>query len=343
VDTFAVPDERVGLELDEFLALTFPLLNKGYLRRQVRGGRILLDGQPTLPSQRLRRGQVLCVDFDREVDSVRPPEAPVVRVPVLHEDEDVLVVDKPAGLAVEPERWQRGEACLAGALLDLALVRSGSERPESPGERVSLDFRPRLVHRIDKDTSGIVLVARNLEAERRLRSAFESGDIHKNYLALVEGEWPADTEDEGKGEVIDLPLGPDLRRSGRMQVVETGGKSSRTRVSLDRSYRGYSLVRCEPLTGRTHQIRVHMAARGFPLAVDPLYGRRRAMYLSEIKADYRPKAGRPERPLMERLTLHARGIRFPNAEGLSVSVESPLPRDFERVLKQLAKVRAPRS
>jgi 23S rRNA-/tRNA-specific pseudouridylate synthase len=343
--------------LDEFLALTFPLLNKGYLRRQVRGGRILLDGQPVLPSQRLRVGQVLCVDFDGEADATRPPQAPVVEVPVLYEDQDVLVMDKPAGLAVEPERWQRGEACLAGALLELALVRSGNRRPDSPGQSACLDFRPRLVHRIDKGTSGIVLVARNLETERRLRGAFESGDVLKEYLALVEGEWPAEVstardQDAGDGgavggstgELIDLPLGPDPRRSGRMQVstAKGQGKPSRTRVWLERPYRGYSLVRCAPLTGRTHQIRVHLAARGFPLAVDGLYGRREALQLSEIKSNYRSKPGRTERPLIGRLTLHARGISFPDAAGELVSVQAPLHRDIERVLKQLAKVRPPR-
>jgi 23S rRNA-/tRNA-specific pseudouridylate synthase len=355
VDTFVVPDDRVGLELDEFLALTYPLLNKGYLRRQVRAGRILLDGLAALPSKRLRVGQVLCVDFDEEADAAQPPEAPVVQVPVLYEDEDVLVVDKPAGLAVEPERWQRGEACLAGALLELALVRSGSQRPQSPAHSATLEFRPRLVHRIDKGTSGIVLVARNLQTERRLRAAFESGAVHKEYLALVEGEWPPgppsgveDGEDGAAGggadpgELIDLPLGPDPRRSGRMQVLQSKGKPSQTRVYLERPYRGYSLVRCLPLTGRTHQIRVHLAARGFPLAVDALYGRREEFLLSEIKAGYRPKPGRTERPLIERLTLHARALSFPDGAGNRIEVEAPLHRDFERVLKQLAKVRAPR-
>src|SRR5690606_39268941 len=143
------------------------------------------------------------------------PEAPRVELPVLYEDEEVLVVDKPPGLAVEPERWERGNACVAGALLELALGRSGIDAAVPDEPTAGLDFRPRLVHRIDKDTSGALLVAKALEAERRLREAFEERRIEKVYLALVEGEHPLE---DGDTDVIDLPIAPDLRRSGKMRV-----------------------------------------------------------------------------------------------------------------------------
>jgi len=258
------------------------------------------------------------------------PVAPEVSIPVLYEDADCLVVDKPAGLAVEPERWQRHLASLSGALLKLALDRAAVE-----GEQ---GFRPRLVHRIDKDTTGCVLVAKHLEAERSLRTAFDERVVEKRYLALVEGEHPVA---DGAVEMIDLPLLHDDRRGGRMIVSERDGKPSSTAVRAVERYHGFTLLACEPLTGRTHQIRAHLAAVGFPLAVDPVYGRRDALYLSELKSDYRPKAGRVERPLIERLTLHAATIRFPSPSqpGRAVAVEAPLPRDLERTLKQLAKVR----
>ena len=341
-----VPDERTGMELDEFLALSFPLLNKGFLRRSVRDGSILVDGMPAHPSQRLRRDQVLIIEFDEEEDAPSPPVAPSASVPVLYEDEHCLCVDKPPGLAVEPERWARGEACLAGALLQLTLDRSGHDdrnavtsdplEPLDGGDQIA--FRPRLVHRIDKDTSGVLLVAKDLETERLLREAFDQGEVGKVYFALVEGDLDLEP---GETRIIDLPIAPDERRSGSMRVAEEG-KPSRTRISIERAYRGYTLVRCEPLTGRTHQIRVHLAETGFPLAVDPQYGRRKELKLSEIKAGYRAKPGRVEGPLIERLTLHAAAIEFPAADGSRRRVESPLPRDFERVLKQLAKVRPPR-
>ncbi len=339
-DHLVVPDERTGLELDEFLCLSFPLLNKGFLRREIRGARVLVDGQPAEPAQRLRRDQVVSVAFEiDEEHPPRPPVAPDATIPVLYEDEAVLVVDKPAGLAVEPERWKREAACLSGALLQLAFDRSGGRDEEGRPEQGALQFRPRLVHRIDKDTTGLVLVAKTLEAERVLRSAFEAGEIHKSYLALVEGE--LDVGAEGQ-RLIDLPIAPDARRTGRMHVQE-GGKESRTRIEVERRFRGFTLVRCSPLTGRTHQIRVHLAAEGFPLAVDSLYGRRhQGLFLSEIKRGYRPKKGAVEQPLIGRLTLHAAALSFPSPDSnASVQVESPLPADFARVLKQLSKVRAP--
>ena len=129
---------------------------------------------------------------------------------------------------------------------------------------------------------------------------------------------------------------------GRMVVAASGGKPARTRIAVERRFRGYTLLRCEPLTGRTHQIRVHLAARGFPLAVDRTYGRRDALLLSQIKADYRPKRGRAERPLIGRLTLHALevGIPVPGGGDERVLVRAPLPKDFANTLKQLSKVRA---
>lgn len=330
-----VPDERTGIELDEFLSLTFPLLNKGFLRQKVRDGRVLVDGSPAKPSQRLRHDQVLSIEFEEDEDYPDAPEPPRVQLPVLYEDDDALVVDKPAGLAVEPERWERGKACVAGALLDLALGRSGIE-PMGPAEPTrGLDFRPRLVHRIDKDTSGVLLVAKTIEAERRLREAFEAGRIDKRYLALVEGRHPLEP---GESEVIDLPIAPDLRRSGKMRIHDSG-KESRTRIAVAERFEAYTLMECEPLTGRTHQIRVHLSACGFPLVVDPLYGRRDALRLSAFKRGYRPKRGHLEKPLIGRLTLHALRIGFPTAAGEQRFVEAPLPKDFEQTLKQLRRWR----
>jgi len=315
------------------------LLNKGFLRRQVREGRVLVDGCAADPSKRLKRDHVISVAFDDD-EAPLAPAAPATRVPILYEDEAVLAVDKPAQLAVEPERWARDAATLSGALLDIALDRSGGEEGGRPREG-QLQFRPRLVHRIDKDTTGVVLVAKTLDAERRLRTAFEDGSVEKAYLALVEGEHPAA---DGDWETIEHPIAPDARKSGRMCVRE-GGKPSVTDVSVEARYRGFTLLRCRPRTGRTHQIRVHLAEEGFPLAVDPQYGRRDQLLLSEIKRGYRPKRGGTEQPLIKRLTLHAASLEFPDvsvAQGTSagsILVESSLPKDFQRVLKQLAKVR----
>ena len=333
-----VSRDRAGIELDEFLCLLFPEWNKGFVRRQVRSGRVLVDGEAANPSQFLRADQVLIVDIDEDEAPSPPRATPGALLPVLYEDADVLVVDKPAGLAVEPERWAREKGSVAGSLLQLARERSPGGKGD--GGQGGIDMRPRLVHRLDKDTTGALLVAKDLGAERALRAAFEGGDVEKRYLALVEGEHPLP---DGKQGLIDLPLGPDARRSGAMRVVE-GGKPSRTRIDVVERFRGFTLLGCEPLTGRTHQIRVHLAARGFPLIVDGLYGRRDRLLLSEIKAGYRAKRGRPERPLIGRLTLHAARLEFPSPStpGGRIRVEAPPPKDFALAVKNLSKYRTPR-
>ena len=222
---------------------------------------------------------------------------------------------------------------LAGALLQIV-----EEREEA--DDGGLSFRPRLVHRIDKDTTGAVVVAKNREAERARRQAFEAGTIKKSYLALVEGE---PYLNDGETMLIEHPIGPVLRKSGRMQVANDG-KPSKTRVGIAERFDGYTLLRCEPITGRTHQIRVHLSHDGFPLVVDRFYGRRSEFKLSEFKASYRPKRGLPERPLIDRLTLHAHEVVLPplGARTDPLEIVAPVPRDLERVLKQLRKVRPSR-
>jgi 23S rRNA pseudouridine1911/1915/1917 synthase len=334
-----VPLERAGIELDELVCLLLPGVSKGFVRAQIRLGNILVDGQPANVTQRLRVDQVLVLDIDEE-ELPDMPVAPDLEIAVLYEDADLLVVDKPAGLAVEPERWHKHLGSLSGAVLRLALDREDADDANGDGE----GFRPRIVHRLDKDTTGCVIVAKHIEAERVLRDAFanpELGGIRKRYLALVEGEHPLG---DGEHELIELPLRPDDKKSGRMIVATSGGKPSRTRIEVAQRFRGYTLLACEPKTGRTHQIRVHLAAVGFPLVVDPAYGRRDALLLSEVKAGYRPKRGRVERPLIDRLTLHAASVVFrsPSDPAREIFVESPLPADLARTFKQLAKVRASR-
>ena len=354
-----VPPEHVGLELDEYLCLLYPQVPKGRLRHEVRCGRVLIDGLRVRPSHRLRENQVLLLFLEEDTLDRALPVAPELELSVLFEDERVLCVDKPAGLSVEPERWIRENGSMSGALLARAKSESSDAEP--------LAWRPRLVHRLDKETSGVLLAAKDIEAERELRGAFERGQVEKSYLALVEGEHPLG---DGEREVIDAALGPDPRKSGKMQV-DARGKPSLTEIEVVERFYGYTLLRCFPRTGRTHQIRVHLASAGFPLAVDKVYGRRDALLLSELKRSYKAKPGRPERPLVERSTLHAEQLAFrlPGApagasvDGATVGqaeflessetssqfvfdssrsfvrVSAPLHADFERALKQLRKHR----
>ncbi|HPF14290.1 MAG: RluA family pseudouridine synthase [Planctomycetes bacterium] len=331
VTYFPVPEERVGLELDEFLCLLYPGASKGFLRSAIRDGDIEIVGKDALVARHLKAQDVICVHLE-EHEIPRQRSTSKIELNILFEDDRVLVVDKPPGIAVEPERWDLEAPCVSGLLLDMAARRSEGGDPA---------FRPRLVHRIDKDTSGALLVAKDLDAERELRQAFEAHRIQKVYWALVDGEFPAEP---GERVRIDLALAPEPKKVGRMRVVASRGRASQTDVWVEQRFRGFTLVGCAPITGRTHQIRVHLAHEGFPLAVDPFYGRRDQLLLSEIKAGYRHKQGASERPLMPRLTLHAHSIAWPRP-GVDGDVfdraEAPLPKDFASTLKQLAKVRPP--
>ena len=231
--------------------------------------------------------------------------------PVLYEDEAVIAFDKPSGLLTAPDRWDKSLPCLMG------LVR----------ERLSQEFAN--AHRLDRDASGVVLCAKNAEALRALQEQFESRQVEKVYVALV---CPGPRADRGE---IDAPLAVDPKRPGRMRV-STVGKESRTDYEvLERFSGGWTLLRARPRTGRTHQIRVHLAHAASPIVGDKLYGGAAGLNLSELKRGYKP--GRdPERPLMGRLALHAMGLSFRHpVTGAALAVESPLPHDFEVSLKYL--------
>lgn len=317
-----------GLPLDEFLAEQFPRWTKGYLRGLIRDGFVSVDGQREIvASTRLGRDAVVGIDLPEE-EAAKPPLRSSVQpeIVVLYEDEALWVINKPPGIAVEPERWDRDGAHLAGAVLD-HLEREG-------GAAGRLPFRPRVVHRIDKGTSGVLCFAKNLEAERSLRQQFQNGEVKKRYLALVDGEVPPE------GGTVDLPIGPDAKKDGRMRVDRSSsGKRAHTRYELVHAYRGYSLVAAMPITGRTHQIRVHLAARGFPLLVDPLYGRREEFLLSEFKPGYVRSRRHKERPLIARLTLHAQSLALCSPARGEVVIECAPPKDFTATMTQLQRWR----
>ncbi len=352
LEVHVVPDEAAGSELDEYLCLLFPGVTKGALRRLVRDGRVSLDGAEVHPSTRLRRHQVILCTFDPSALPRRKVTADLAGIEVLFESDDVLAIQKPPAIAVEPERWAAEEPCLADA------ARALEEHCARGAD--GLPIRLRTLHRLDKGTSGVLLMAKHLDAERRLRGAFAEGRIAKRYLALVEG---CPNLADGERATIDKGLGPDPRKSGRMRI-DAKGKASVTEYEVVERFHGFSVLACYPRTGRTHQIRVHLAAEGFPLLVDPLYGRRSEFLLSEVKRDYKLKPGRTERPLIDHLTLHAEAIAFPSGpegdalaapafepftsavqrgehseRGAWIEVRAPLPASLERVLKQLRKVR----
>jgi 23S rRNA pseudouridine1911/1915/1917 synthase len=215
---------------------------------------------------------------------------------IVYQDEHLLVVDKGPGLVVHPARGHR-EDTLAQLLAPLA---AGGEEPERAG----------IVHRLDRDTSGLLVVSRSPEAHRRLQAALAERKIEREYLALVEGRPPARTG------TIEAPIGRDPRVRTRMAVGGAGAREARTHFSLERALAGTSLLRLRLETGRTHQIRVHLQAIGHPVAGDPEYGT-------------------PGLLGLERQFLHATRLAFDHPmTGERLEVRSPLPEDLERALSR---------
>jgi 23S rRNA pseudouridine1911/1915/1917 synthase len=239
-----------------------------------------------------------------------------VRIDILIDDPAFLAVNKPADVLTIPGR-QGGES-----ICDL-LTRAGV-----PGEL-------RLVHRLDRGTSGVLLLARDLEAQRALSEQFLHRRVEKTYLALVRGV------PEGDEGLIEAPLTRDPNAPTRMVVHAKRGKHSQTRWQVLERFFGIALVRCHPLTGRQHQIRVHLAHVGMPLLVDGLYGQSDTFFLSSVKPGYKHGADE-ERPLIARLTLHAESVSFAHPRTSEpVRIEAPLPKDFRATLAQLRKLRRP--
>lgn len=227
---------------------------------------------------------------------------------ILHEDGDIAVVSKEAGLLTIPDRYDPGLPCLK-ALLQ---------------ERFGGIF---VVHRLDRETSGLLVFARNEEAHRALCLQFERREAKKLYHAVVAGSPEQDILE------ANIPLGT---RNEKV-VPDPRGKESVTIFRVLRRFRNAALLECELLTGRTHQIRAHCAALGHPLLVDRIYGSADAFYLSSIKKNYRRK-GSEESPVISRSTLHARSLAFLHPRsGERMEFQAPYPADFERLCRTLDK------
>ena len=185
------------------------------------------------------------------------------------------------------------------------------------------------MHRLDKDTTGVLLFALDRGAQQHFSHQFQNNTIQKEYLAVVRGR---PLSEEG---VIDAALAPHPASPKRMAVIKHAGRPARTDWRIEERFRGFTLIRCFPKTGKTHQIRVHLAHIGVPLAIDPLYSSADPILLSEFKRGYYLARGQQERPLISRLTLHAQRLRFVDPDGQPVEIEAPLPKDLRSLLNQL--------
>lgn len=285
------------------------------------------DPDAFFPADELEQLDLNTLPLEEEARDHTPsaPAAPRARPPkleLLHVDQHLIVVNKPPGVLAAPGRGKRPWVG------DLLRALPGF----APNEPL------RIVHRIDRDASGVVVYARTVDAQRNLVRQFAARQVDKRYFALVSGyvQKPASARaDEFDGE-IDRPLRFDQRRA-RMET--RGGKPALTRYRILQRLPGNTWLECRPVTGRTHQIRVHLAAIGHPLSVDPLYGGGEQILLSFYKRGYRTSQRHAERPLISRLTLHAARISFVHpGTGQPVAFEAPLPKDLRATLQQLGRL-----
>ena len=294
--------EHAGQRIDNFLRRELPGLPKGRLYRILRRGEVRVNGGRVRAEYKLVEGDEVRVPPARIRAPGAPPDAgraERLAGRILFEDRRLLVIDKPAGLAVH-----------GGSGIDhgvIELLRAA--RPEL-GDLA-------LVHRIDRETSGCLVLAKRRSVLRELHARFRDGEVEKNYLALAAGDWQLGEQR------LDAPLLVTHRQGGeRHVVVSDGGKPAATRVSLSRSFGRYSLLLCRPETGRTHQVRVHLAHAGFPIAGDERYGD------AEVNRDAAALG-------LGRLFLHAQSIAFPEDSGNELHFTAPLADDLDAVLQRL--------
>jgi 23S rRNA pseudouridine1911/1915/1917 synthase len=290
-----VPANADGIRLDLFLAE--PLGSRSRAQGLIDAQRVLVDGRARAKRYLVKPGELVVVDED-DVQKEGADLAPAAPFAIAYEDEHLLVVDKPAGVVVHPARghWT--------GTLSQALAAHGVGGGEP--------WRAGIVHRLDRDTSGLLVVAKSEDVHRALKASLSARRLHREYLALVDGRPPARTG------TIDAPIGRHRNDRKLMSVDGEGPREARTHFTLERALPGATLLRVVLDTGRTHQIRVHMAAIGHPVCGDAQYG---------VRGRYG----------LERQFLHAARLAFPHpVTGVEVDVSSPLPADLALALERAA-------
>jgi len=288
----SVPADAAGERLDAFLAE--PLGSRSQAARRIEAGLVLVDGTPARKGMRVRGGEQVEVRDEERASEPGDREAVVASFRVAWEDEHLIVVDKPAGVVVHPARGHR-QGTLAQALA--GRIAGGED-----------DWRAGIVHRLDRDTSGLLVVAKSEAAHRALKASLAGRTMRREYLALVEGRPPARTG------TIEAPIGRDRRVRTRMSTDTDAPKPAITHFELERALPRATLLRVRLQTGRTHQIRVHMQAIGHPVCGDPDYG---TAGLYDLRRQF----------------LHAARLAFPHPiGGEPVDVRSPLPEDLVAAL-----------
>jgi 23S rRNA pseudouridine1911/1915/1917 synthase len=310
-DTFVVSEETAGQRLDRFLAAHLGDISRTHVQSLIDERRVLVDGSARKSSHRLEAGETVTL-------SIPPPPLPGVdaeNIPldIIYEDADVAVINKPAGMIVHP-----GAGADRGTLVAALLHRFGGGKGLST---VGGPLRPGIVHRIDKGTSGVLLIARTDMAHLKLVEDFRKRRIEKTYLALLHGKL------KGESGIVELPIARDLRRRSRMTARRREGREARTGWRLCMRLGSFSFIEADLHTGRTHQIRVHFSALGCPVVGDTVYG-----------APRQERVGDELLPPLDRNFLHAARIGFTHPRtGKRIECRAPLPPDLAAYFQSLGR------
>ena len=322
-----------GRRLDKYLAGRLGYMSRTALQQYIHEGAVTVNGRAVKPSCIIRSGDAIEMTLPQREEKVFEPQD--IPLEVVYEDDDIVVINKQAGLLVHPARGHRDQTLL-NALAFYFLKRQSSEMADLP---VRESHRPGIVHRLDRDTTGIMILAKTELALWRLGRQFELRRVQKTYQAIVHGTMELDED------VIDMPIGlhPKIREKyavhrGTGLPFGTVVKSAITQYKVLRrlkgptaGHAGFTLVEMYPKTGRTHQLRVHMSFLGHPIAGDKLYGGG-PIYRSQLEG----RSDVAEGPIITRQALHARAIQFQHPRTLKLMrLEAPLPPDFLALLAEL--------
>jgi 23S rRNA pseudouridine1911/1915/1917 synthase len=306
-ETITVDPEQAGTRLDHYLTTVLAQISRAQIQRLIKGGHVLVDRRPAKASQILKSGQSVDVERPEAVDSGVEPEA--LPLSILYQDRDIVVLDKPAGMVVHPASGH-AQGTVVNALLHHIDDLSG----------IGGEKRPGIVHRLDRGTSGLMVVAKHDAAHEELARQFRDREVDKEYLALVWGEVQP-------GRRIDEPIGRDPQHRKKMSARARRSREAITRIVRTEPFgRALTLAQVAIHTGRTHQIRVHLSAIGHPIVGDALYGGVRRRVPGDLRV-----VSRLERPF-----LHAARLAFKHpADGRRMEFASPLPEDLQAVLDWL--------
>jgi 23S rRNA pseudouridine1911/1915/1917 synthase len=309
-----------GKRLDQYLVDRFPAYSRSVIQKVIEADAVTVNGRDTKPSYQVKKGDHIRIWLPELNDEAPEPEP--IPLEVLYEDEFFIVVNKPSGMVVHPAKghWR---GTLVNALQYHFQQLSTFAGPHRPG----------IVHRLDRNTSGVIVVAKDNMAHANLAGQFEARTVHKEYLAITCGVLDRDSD------FIERPLGPHPTHREKMAIrtTEDGGKHATSYYEVVERFDGFSLVRIYPKTGRTHQIRVHLAHVGCPVLADHAYGGRRSLSLSEVAS---PGCVDQDRVLMQRQALHASRIWLHHPRIREpMEFEAPMPKDFVDTLSALRQYR----